>query len=125
MTMTKILSKKTIGQDAENMAHDYLLMHGLKLIMRNYQCKLGEIDLIMRDKDYLVFVEVRFRSNQNFGTSSETVTYFKQTKLLRTAQVYLQQHRLTDKVPCRFDVVAITQVGTQPVVEWIKNAFSA
>lgn len=122
MTQT---NAQQIGQTAENMACDYLLMKGLKLITRNYRCKMGEIDLVMRDKDYLVFVEVRFRRNQAFGTSSETVTYFKQNKLVRSAHFYLQQHHLTDKVPCRFDVIAITQAATHPNIEWVKNAFSA
>jgi len=119
------INTQLIGQDAETLACDYLLKNGLNLITRNYRCKTGEIDLIMRDKDALVFVEVRFRRNQNFGSSSETVNYFKQQKLLRTAQFYLLQHRLTDKVPCRFDVIAITQATAQPAIEWIKSAFTA
>ncbi len=121
--MNNTINKRQIGLHAENIACDYLIANGLKLIKRNYLCRLGEIDLIMRDKTHLIFVEVRFRRNQNFGTSSETVTYTKQTKLLRTAQLYLQQNRLTDKVPCRFDVIAITLVNEVPVIEWIKNAF--
>jgi putative endonuclease len=121
----KIVNTQKIGQEAESMACNYLLTKGLKLITRNYQCRLGEIDLIMQDKTHIVFVEVRFRRNQDFGTSSESITYTKQTKLLRAAQFYLQQNHMTDKIACRFDVVAITQTQTQPVIEWIRNAFTA
>jgi putative endonuclease len=122
--MSKTSAQQT-GQNAEDSACTYLVKQGLKLITRNYQCRLGEIDLIMQDKESLVFVEVRFRRKQNFGTSSETVNYFKQKKLLRTARFYLQQKRLTDKVPCRFDVIAIADEATHANIDWIKNAFSA
>lgn len=124
-TIINTPNTQQIGQDAETIACHYLLTKGLKLVTRNFQCRLGEIDLIMQDKTHLVFVEVRYRRNQDFGTSSETITHFKQSKLLRAAHFYLQQNRLTDKIPCRFDVVAITQAGAQPVLEWIKNAFTA
>ncbi len=121
--MSKVNTQQ-IGQVAENIACSYLIKQGLKLVSRNFQCRLGEIDLIMQDKEHLVFVEVRFRRNQHFGTSSETVTLHKQSKLLRTASFYLQQKHLTDKIPCRFDVIAIADTATQSNINWIKNAFS-
>lgn len=80
---------------------------------------MGEIDLIMKDGEELVFVEVRYRHRNTHGISAETVTYTKQKRLLRTAKAYLQKRNLFDKIPCRFDVIAIDGQQTR----WIKNAF--
>ena len=88
MTLTR--AKKT-GCLAEDLACNYLSKQGLILVSRNYYCRLGEIDIIMRDKNYLVFVEVRYRNNSLFGCGAESVTLSKQTKLIKTAQFYLQQ----------------------------------
>ncbi len=120
--MSKTSAQQT-GQMAEDIAYHYLTQQGLKLRTRNYLCRVGEIDLIMQDKNSLVFVEVRYRRNQNFGTSSETITVFKQKKLLRTANFYLQQTKLFEKIPCRFDVIAISKNLEPANIEWIKNAF--
>lgn len=109
------------GAAAEELAEQYLQEQGLNSCARNYRCKLGEIDLIMRDGDCLVFVEVRLRNNRYFASAAESITASKQHRILRTAQFYLQQHRLTDKVPCRFDVIALG--GNQQAVEWLRDAF--
>ncbi|MCU7906463.1 MAG: YraN family protein [Candidatus Thiodiazotropha sp. (ex Epidulcina cf. delphinae)] len=111
-----------LGREAEQQALDYLTGRGLKLLERNYRCKAGEIDLIMRESDYLVFVEVRYRQSSDFGMALETVTAHKQRKLLATANRYLQT---TDAdAPCRFDVIALN--GSGPArIEWIKNAFQS
>lgn len=116
-----IPSTKIIGQQIEILASEHLKRHGLKLIERNYQCSLGEIDLIMRDKDTLVFIEVRHRKNTAYGDGIQSITVTKQRKLIRTAVAYLQRNNLTDKVACRFDVVATSKSHAQLV--WIKNAF--
>ena len=76
----------------------------------------------MRQGDELVFVEVRLRSHRQFANAAESVTPAKQRKIIKTAQLYLQQHQLTDKINCRFDVIAFGD-NTDP--EWIKDAFSA
>jgi putative endonuclease len=109
------------GAAAEELAEQYLQQQGLSSCTRNYRCKLGEIDLIMRDGNCLVFVEVRLRNNRYFASAAESITAGKQRKIMRTAQFYLQQHRLTDKVPCRFDVVALG--STEQPVEWLRDAF--
>jgi putative endonuclease len=114
--------KKDAGARAEQLAQDYLVRQGLVKCAQNYRCKLGEIDLIMRHADTLVFIEVRLRKNNQFANAAESVTLSKQRKIINTAQYYLQQHQLTDKVNCRFDVVAFDK-ALQP--EWIKNAFNA
>jgi putative endonuclease len=118
-----IANKKQIGQAAENAACRFLQTHGLRLVARNYACKLGEIDLIMLDQQTLVFIEVRYRHNLHYGSSAESVTFAKQRKLVKTAQYYLQRHTATKHTACRFDVVALTQLALKPGIEWIKDAF--
>lgn len=109
------------GLAGEELAGEYLQQHGLQLVTRNYRCKLGEIDLIMQERDHtLVFVEVRYRQNNSHGGSAASVTINKQQKLIRTALYYLQNTKLLNKVACRFDVLAISGPNQ---VEWIKDAF--
>lgn len=110
------------GQQAEQQALDFLLGRGLKLLERNYRCKAGEIDLIMREADTLVFVEVRYRQSNDFGRAVETVTASKQRKLLATANRYLQM--LKKDAACRFDVIALNGSGATRI-EWIKNAIQS
>jgi putative endonuclease len=110
------------GQKAEDLAEAFLHNKGLVTHEKNFRCKLGEIDLIMRDQDVLVFVEVRLRSNPFFTNAAESVDRQKQRKIMNTASYYLQQKHLTDKVACRFDVVAIHQ-NTIRDSNWIMNAF--
>ncbi|MES9826906.1 MAG: YraN family protein [Candidatus Thiodiazotropha sp.] len=107
------------GQQAEQQALDFLQSRGLRLQERNFRCKTGEIDLVMRDAGTLVFVEVRFRQSNDFGRALETVTASKQRKLLATANRYLQMKRIDSA--CRFDIVALNGSGSTPM-EWIKNA---
>lgn len=111
------------GQWAENTAKDHLQNRGLRFNESNYRCKLGEIDLIMQDKETLVFVEVRSRNNSRFGSGLESVNQYKQAKLIRAAKHYLQTKRLYDKCQCRFDVVSVSKQDS--AVEWIANAFEA
>ncbi len=116
-----------IGATAELYAEQYLQQQGLITRTRNYRCKLGEIDLIMMEKqprgNVLVFVEVRLRTNKRFAPALETVDYRKQQKIIKTAMRFLQEQKLYDKIACRFDVIALDQTGTAPPVQWIKNAF--
>lgn len=110
--------KSLLGQSAESRAEAFLQSHGLKLLARNWRCRFGEIDLVMRDGDTLVFVEVRLRSRSDFGGAAASITPAKQKKLLATARQYLTT--LKTLPPCRFDVVAI-QGTAQP--DWLRNAF--
>ncbi len=105
------------GDSAEALAQQWLKKQGLALVDKNYRCKAGEIDLIMQDGSTLVFVEVRYRSNPDFGSAIDSVTPAKQQKLLRTAQHYLQ--RLSQTPACRFDIIGI---NAQKQIQWIKNA---
>jgi putative endonuclease len=111
-------SKQRTGDAAEQQALLYLQAQGLQLVQRNFLCKGGEIDLIMRDSKHLVFVEVRKRSSKKFGGAMASVTLAKQKRLTHAAQVYLQNVK---PVPaCRFDLVAIE--GEELI--WLKNVIS-
>lgn len=106
------------GQDAENLACDYLQAQGLHLLERNYRLRSGEIDIVCRDGTHLVFIEVRYRKNERYGGAVQSIDWRKQQRIIRTAQHYLLRHRVD--LPVRFDVVAIS--GTQGI-EWIQDAF--
>lgn len=111
------------GQRAEALAEIYLKNQGLEPRARNYRCKAGEIDLIMTQGQTLVFVEVRLRRNSHFASAAESVDSRKQQKLLRAAQLYLLQHRLTERVVCRFDIIAFNRGLDVDAITWLPNAF--
>ncbi len=121
---------KTIGNRAEDNALKYLQNQGLNLVERNYNCKCGEIDLIMTDNNIIVFVEVRYRKSSYYGSGAETVDFRKQKKLLASATHFLQNKRMQDRI-CRFDVISVCQGQTvNNIIEdfqlnWIQDAFQA
>lgn len=112
------------GQLAENIAGNYLKQQGLTTVKSNFFSRRGEIDLIMRDNEYLVFIEVRYRKQSNYGHPLETITYSKQQKILKTIQYFLLKHPQLNSLPCRIDAVAISGADgrTGEKIEWIKNA---
>lgn len=110
-----------VGNSIELYAKKWLESHGAKFIAANYRTKMGEIDLIMWDSEYLAFIEVRYRKNINFGHPLETVTRAKQLKIIKSANFYLRQNKLYDKYPIRFDIVSVE--GANLNIEWIKGAF--
>lgn len=113
------------GAEAERLAQQFLEQHGLHYLAANFRTRRGEIDLIMRDRDVLVFVEVRARRPSRFGSAAESITYQKIRRLQAAASAYLQARRLYNKVTCRFDVIAVeAAVGQPPRIDWIKNAFT-
>lgn len=114
---------KQLGKTAEAFAQSYLIQQGLQLLAQNYQCRKGEIDLIMQEQDCIIFIEVRYRRNTAFGNSSESISLAKRHKIIATARYYLQQYQLYEKVPCRFDVIAIVEQNNEMQIEWIKHAF--
>ncbi len=118
------------GEAAESACCLYLRKQGLKLIEKNFNCRLGEIDLIMLDKKILTFVEVRYRKNDAFGGAIESITTKKQQKIRHTAELYMQKN--TRYKNARFDVVAMSaalqtsrfhQATKNYTFNWIKNAF--
>lgn len=127
----KLSPSQKKGRHFEYFAEHYLKNRGLKLVSRNYSCRFGEIDLIMRDGKSLVFVEVRYRKNPLYGTALDSITPTKQKKISKTAQHYLQTHDWTDKLFCRFDALGIIGDENQQIsnktnykAEWVKDAFS-
>lgn len=113
---------KALGDQAEDVAWDYLKSQRLKLVERNFRSRFGEIDLICLDRSTLIFVEVRMRSSSRFGGAAASVTLAKQKRLIQTAHLYLQANG--HRGGCRFDVLLLN--GAAPhAVEWIQNAFDA
>ncbi|MFC5510732.1 YraN family protein [Massilia jejuensis] len=116
MGAAHLSGKQAQGRDWEQAALRYLRRHGLVLIEANFTCKGGEIDLVMRDGESLVFVEVRQRADRRHGGAAASITPSKIRRIVRAAQVYLQ--RLPALPPCRFDVVAID--GEE--LDWLRDA---
>ncbi len=116
---------QTLGLLGEELAFHYLRGCGYKILLRNYECPLGEIDLIAKEKGALVFVEVKTRSSDAMGLPSESVTAFKRHQIVKTAQYYMKRYGIHD-VSCRFDVVSVilTKEG-EPSIELIADAFGA
>lgn len=113
------------GAEAERLARQFLEQRGLQCLAANFRTRRGEIDLIMRDGDVLVFVEVRSRRPTRFGGAAESITYRKIRRLQAAASAYLQTRRLYNKAVCRFDVIAVEAAADQPPhIDWIKNAFT-
>jgi putative endonuclease len=116
-------TSKDIGIYTEHQAKIYLQRQKLKFITQNYRCRFGEIDLIMQEKNYLVFVEVRYRCTTNYGSSSESLTLSKQQRIIKTAWHYLRTNHLLNKKVFRFDIVALSGELNQLSIQWLKNAF--
>src|SRR5258705_13122658 len=109
---------RVTGARWEDAVLAHLKRAGLTLIARNFNCRFGEIDLVMRDRDQIVFVEVRYRNNIAHGGGTLSVGAAKRAKLTRAATVYLQQHPELALQPCRFDVVGCGGTLAAPAFEW-------
>jgi putative endonuclease len=107
------------GIEAEEMAAAFLEHKGLKILARNYRCRLGEIDLVAREGDTTVFVEVRSRGSSAFGGAAASITAAKRQRLLKAARHYISRQRALPQ--CRFDALLIE--GEPPRIEWLRNAF--
>jgi putative endonuclease len=112
------------GLAGEQLAKRYLKRLGYRIICLNYRCPLGEIDIIARHRGVLVFVEVKSRRTETFGSPKLALTPAKQRKLSQVAWHYLQQHNLTE-ASARFDVVTISRMQGSPHFEVIENAFDS
>ena len=125
-TPPKKTKKKQSGDEAENLAYSFLLKQGLILVEKNYSTRAGEVDLIMLDKkdpDTLIFIEVRYRKNRDFGGAAASVTAKKQQRIIKAALAYQQQNASQSSM--RFDVVAVEGDNSKNNIEidWIKSAF--
>ena len=117
--------KIELGRKGEEIALKYLTDKGYELIARNYRFKrFGELDLIMKDDKYLVFVEVRTKKNTLFGTPIETVDYAKRRQIEKMAQLFFTKEKIPEDTFCRFDVIGIVLPDNgEPQVEHIQDAF--
>ena len=119
--MIRLTDKRDKGNEAEQIACNHLAKNGYRIITRNFNCRVGEIDIIAQNGEDLVFVEVRSWHSSAIVNPLDTISRRKQKRVIRAAEVYLTKHvRLP--VPARFDV-AIVKFGTPPHVELIQNAF--
>jgi len=111
------------GKMGEGVSVEYLKRKKYKILDSNFRCKIGEIDIVARDKSTIVFIEVKTRQNNEYGHPSESVTYYKQRKISKVALYYLQQHNLFD-YNVRFDVIEIWELFLEERrVNHIINAF--
>lgn len=115
---------RELGQDVEAKAASYLAKQGFLLIEKNYHCRAGEIDLIGKQDQHLVFVEVRYRKSSFFGSAAESVTTKKQQRILMTAQHFLLNNLALQNLCCRFDVIACEPKKNGLMFNWIKGAFT-
>jgi len=118
------MSKATIelGRRGEKTAVNFLKNNGYDIISTDYRTRLGQIDIIAREKDTICFIEVKTRRSLSFGQPNEAVGYLKQKKISKVALGFLKENQLLDS-PARFDVISIFYVNPKPKVELLKNAF--
>ena len=117
-------NNKSIGDLGEKIAEKYLIAQGYKILDKNFRYKTGEIDLIGKDGEYITFIEVKTRTSSYFGFPREAVTYLKQQKIYRTAQIYILQKKFFN-FNFRFDVVEVflSDISGNHKVKLIKDAF--
>lgn len=113
-------NKRSLGTEKEELAIRYLEEQGATVLAKNFYFRTGEVDLVIKDGEYVCFVEVKFRKSKNFGLPEEAVTIAKQKKIIQGAKVYLYQNHYKSETPCRFDVISIYQEE----ITWIKDAFA-
>lgn len=123
--MTEVNLRKQSGQQAEWLAATFLHDQGMRLLDRNYNCRFGEIDLILLHDKTLVFAEVRYRKSSRYGTPAESVVKQKQKRLITTARHYLARNPAMSRYPARFDIVAIGPNLCREHIQWLENAFVA
>jgi putative endonuclease len=116
------LQRQLVGIQGEDRAVAELERRGYAVLARRYRTRHGEIDIVARDGETIVFVEVKAKESAEFGTGAEAVTLRKQRRVISMAVDYLARNRLTSS-PCRFDVVAIDGVGEEATLTYYRGAF--
>ncbi|MEP7043673.1 MAG: YraN family protein [Dokdonella sp.] len=123
------MNARSAGAGYEDVALAHLQKAGLALLARNFSCRYGEIDLVMSERDVIVFVEVRYRRGANvrggYGDGIDSVGAAKRAKLVRAAEIFLARHVRLAQRTCRFDVLAIADGEAAPAIDWRRNAFDA
>ncbi len=117
------MGSQTLGLVGEELAFHHLAHQGYKILLRNYECPLGEIDLIAKEKGALVFIEVKTRSSLSMGQPLESVTFRKRAQIVKCAKYYMKRYGIKN-LPCRFDAVSILILpGQEPQIDVIQDAF--
>ena len=124
-TESRTADRRTQGAHVEALARDFLLRQGLSPVAANANYHGGELDLVMRDGDTLVFVEVRYRRGGGFGGGAASVDANKRRKLVHAAELFLATHREFSRAPCRFDVIDASGDADAPELAWLRDAFRA
>jgi putative endonuclease len=114
-----------LGRAAEDLAAGDLEARGATILLRNFRRRTGELDIVARERDVLVIVEVRMRSREDYGGAAASVVARKRARIVRTAQQLLQMHRELARLPVRFDVAVVTPAAERWTIEWIRHAFEA
>lgn len=112
------------GRSAEQLAAAYLVRQGLILVASNHRARVGELDLVMREGQTLVIIEVRSRTSTRVATPAETVDRHKQRRIILATQHFILQNRCYRDWPLRFDVVAVTGELVTAEIRWIRAAFT-
>ena len=114
---------RTAGARYEDIAVAHIARSGLRLLARNFNCRHGELDLVMREGDVIVFAEVRYRRADGFGGAAASVGAAKRRRLIAAAQLFLQANPAYARLGCRFDVLALAGDPAHPSIEWLRDAF--
>lgn len=120
-----VASTRSRGAQVEAAAREHLVRAGLSPVAANASFRFGELDLVMRDGDTLVFVEVRYRADDRFGGGAQSITAAKRRRLVQAASAFLHAHPRWSDAPCRFDVVEASGDVARPRLAWIRDAFRA
>jgi putative endonuclease len=120
------MDRAILGKSAEDLAVEFLEAQGLVVLLRNYRRRSGELDIVARDGDVLIVVEVRTRSTETFGGAAASIDGWKQHKIIRATSQLLQQRKDLALLRVRFDVIVVHGAGEAHArVEWLKHAFEA
>jgi putative endonuclease len=117
------IDRQRLGGDAEERAAQHLRAAGLRLLHRNYRCRMGELDLVAREGGTLVIVEVRLRSSSRFGGAAASITHAKRRRIVRATRHLLARYPSLQKWPVRFDAVLVG--APSGPIEWLRGAFDA
>ncbi len=114
-------NKRRVGSEYEKIAVQFLEKNGYEIIISNFYCRQGEIDIVARDGKYLAFVEVKYRTTTKNGQPEEAVNIYKQRRIINAAKYFMYKNNYAQDTPCRFDVVAVMP----DKVRLLRNAFNA
>jgi putative endonuclease len=118
------MDRQQIGRDAEQRAADFLQARGLEILLRNYRCRSGELDIVARGAQLLVIAEVRCRARSDYGGAAASVDCWKQRRIVRAARHLLMRQRALAQLPARFDVLVVPPRDAGEI-EWLQAAFAS